>query len=86
MSRAHQPQRLLLSRKARASRGRQLAGQRFQFFRLAARSERVIEFKSLVEVILDYPFIAPGNKDEMLDTSSAGLIDHVLNYWSVDHS
>jgi hypothetical protein len=78
-------QRRLLSRKARAPGGRQLPCKRFELFGLSARSERLVEFKSDIEVILDNPLIAPGNENEMLDAGCARLINHVLNHRPVDN-
>src|SRR5207248_9685721 len=47
--------------------------------------ERVLELELAIEMILDDPLIAPGDKDEMLDPGRARLVDHVLDQRPVDH-
>src|SRR5437868_4246564 len=83
-NRMAETERRLLAGETHRAGFRLVALQNLHFGFLAAGFEGRIEFKHPVEMILDHALVAAGDKDEMLDASLFGFIDHVLDQWLVD--
>src|SRR5262249_9613113 len=64
----------LLAGEAHGSSLRQVFRQEIELGLLASFRQGQLEFELTVEVILNHALVAPGNKDEMLDTGLARLI------------
>ena len=77
-------ERRLLAGEAGRAGGGKIGHQRRIFGLFAPPCERVFEFISRVEVILDHRLVAAGHENEMLNPRFARLIDHVLKNWPVD--
>ena len=75
--------RLLAGEAGRAGR-REIGHQRGIFGLLAPADQRVFEFISRIEVILDDRLVAAGHENEMLDPRLARFIDHMLKNGPVD--
>ena len=73
-------ERDLLPGEAGRARHGTLARQQRGGGRLAAALQRVLQLVSDIEVILDHPFAAPGDEDEVLDPRLARLVDDVLQH------
>ena len=80
-----EPQRLLLAGKAGRARVRQFPPQSVERFLLLALEQRHFQFELPVEMILDNPFVPPGDEYEMLDAGFARLVDDMLDQRPVNH-
>jgi hypothetical protein len=80
-----QAQWQLLAREARSARSRQVAGQGLEIGGPLALRERVLESELAVEMVLDDPLVAAGDKYEMLDSGLARLVHDVLDQRPVDN-
>src|SRR5690606_17144135 len=45
---------------------------------------RRLQFKRLVEMILDHSLVAPGDENEVLDSGRARLVDDMLDHRPID--
>ncbi len=79
-------ERLLLAREARLACLRLVAGEGFQFLGLAALGEGSVQFVRDVEMILDHGLVAARDENELLDSSRARLVHHMLHHRAVDHA
>jgi hypothetical protein len=70
---------LLLAGKACRAWKRYLLRQEFNNFTPLAIAKRIFQLDLAVEMILDYVFIAPRNKNEVFDAGFASFVDNVLN-------
>ena len=78
-------ERRLLAGEAGRAGGGKIGHERRIFGLFATPGERILEFVSRVEVILDHRLVAAGHKNEMLNPSFARLVDDVLKNRPVDH-
>jgi hypothetical protein len=74
-----EPERLLLAGEARLPGRGQVLLQFGQGVELVARLEGVLELELAVEMVLDDALVAPGDKDEVLDSGFPRLVDGVLD-------
>src|SRR5260370_10616925 len=77
--RVAEPERRLLPRETHGAGFGLVAGQNLHLGLLAAGGERGVEFEHPVEMVLDHPLVAAGDKNEMLDPGLPGLVDHILD-------
>ena len=77
-------ERRLLAGEAGRAGGGKIGHQRRIFGLFASPGERVFEFVSRVEVILDHRLVAAGHENEMLNPGFARLVDHMLKNRPVD--
>ena len=78
-------ERGLLAGKAGGTGFRQIGHQSLIFLELAALLQRVFQLIGHVEMIFNHALVASGDEDEMLNTSLARFIYHMLQHRAVDH-